>query len=219
MMNFRLTRRARLLCALGSLALIFTAAVLWLLVFSGPEGYEESFRVDFVREMRQGATNIVVFRLIAPDSKRIYSVLTPGEISVPNGFAPLIVFPSASPSPVYGPWTLLSLPAARWATNFVPLTFKRQVEFAILAPTNEVWRLNLHVSRVLTPIQVFGWKTQRAWNFIKGRKFSAVPGAWSGPWSVTLSSLTWSAPLTNKPTLDGAGAYLHSSLKTALHGK
>jgi hypothetical protein len=201
---FRLTKRAKLLCVFGSLILVLSAAVLWLLAFYEPQGHQPAFRLDVVREMKNAATNVVVFRLVSLDGKHNYSLLTPGTISTPlprTGFAPSVVFLEAHYS-VYGRWTLMSLPPATWATNFVTVAFKNQIEFAIVAPTNDVWRLNMQICRVLSRTEAFTWKTERAWGLLKSRKFSAVPGAWFGPWSVTFNYLTWSAPFTNRPSLD-----------------
>src|SRR5262252_5392500 len=110
----RFTKRAKLLCGLGALLVLMCLAVLWLLTFSEAPGNQPAFRLDFVRQVRNGATNIIVFRLTSLASKHAYSLLTPGTISTPlpsNGFAPSVVFLEARPSPVYGPWTFLGLPA------------------------------------------------------------------------------------------------------------
>lgn len=165
---------------------MFSAGLLWLLAFYEPQGNQPAFRLDVVRQITGGATNVVVFRLISVDSKRKYWLLTPGTISPP--------LPS-----IYGPFTLSPSPPAVWATNFIPITFRNQVEFAIVAPTNEVWKLNTLISHPLSRMETFTWKTEMAWDRLKRRQFSAIPGSWAGPWSVTLNYYTWSAPLTNKP--------------------
>lgn len=204
-MIFKLTKRAKLLCVFGGLIVVFIAAVLWLAVFYEPEGDQHAFRLDVVREIKNGATNVVVFRLVSLDRKHNYWLLTPGTISTPlsqTASAPSVVFPGALPSGVYGPWTLTSLSSATWITNFVAVTFKSQIEFAIVAPTNDVWRLNLQVSRVLSRMETLTWKTERALGYVKSRQLSAIPGAWSGPWSMALTYYTWSASFTNGPGLE-----------------
>jgi hypothetical protein len=196
----RTKKKSKLLYLLGGIALSATAAFIWLVLPAHPEVGQPTFRLDKIGQGNRNGTNFLVFRLTSLDHAHNYLLADAGYICTPGDqFVGSVVFPSAAPDPVYGHWKWGTLPPATSATNFLPTTFNTQIDFTILAPTDNVWRLHVNPLQVLSPSQVFAWKTERAWGRLKALNFSAIPGAYSGPSSVTLNYATWSNPLTNAP--------------------
>jgi len=195
-------RRWKLFGVVGPL-LVASFCVLWLSAsWSEYEG-QDAFRLVLVNKIQQGATNILIFRLTALDNQRSYLMPDSGQISLPlssNQAAPASLVGDGDPAPLYGPWTWYPLPPAQSVTNFAPTTFKAQTEFAILAPTNAIWRMNVNPCRVLSRVGVFKCKSEKAWTCLKTLNFRGLSRAWSGPWNVTLNYLIWSDAHTNAPT-------------------
>jgi hypothetical protein len=194
-------KRVKLLFVLGGIAVLAAAGFIWLVLVVQPEVGQPTFRLDNIGQGKRNGTNFLVFRLTSLDHAHNYRLADAGYICTPSGnqFVGSLVFPSAAPVPVYGHWKWGTLPPATCLTNFFPSTFNTQIDFTIFAPMDNVWRLHVHPLQVLSHHQVFAWKTQRAWRYLKALNFSAIPGAWSGPSSVTLNYDTWSSPLTNAP--------------------
>src|SRR6266567_6816906 len=142
-------RRARFFCFVGGLVFV-GLALLWLSSDTNEAGNQVAFRLEIVRQIRNGPTNIVAFRLTALSSQKTYLLAGPGTISVPTSGNRLVLLGDGDPAPLYGPWAWYPLHPARCITNFVPLTFKTHTEFAIFAPTNEIWRLNVQPLLVLS---------------------------------------------------------------------
>lgn len=188
----------------GVIGLLLAASfcVFWLWFQWGDYGGQDAFRLVLVRNIQQGPTNILIFRLISLNDHRTYLLRDAGKISVPlssNQTAPTSLVGDSDSARVYGGWTWYPLPAAQSVTNFVPTTFKAQTEFAVLAPTNAVWRMNVQPCRVLSRVGVFKLSTEKAWTCLKALNFRGLSRAWSGPWNVTLNYLIWSDAQTNAP--------------------
>jgi len=177
--------------------------MLWLSSRWSEYGSRDAFRLELVKQIRQGPTNILIFRLSSLDNQRTYLLPDSGTISVPlssNQAAPTSLLGDGDPAPVYGRWAWYPLPPAQNVTNFAPTAFKAQTEFAILAPTNAIWRLNANPCRVLTRRGVFNYKNQKAWTCLRTLDFRGLSRAWSGPWNVTLNYHIWSDAHTNALT-------------------
>ena len=128
---------------------------------------QDAFRLVLVKTIQQGSTNILIFRLTSLDNQRTYLLPNSGQISVPlssNQIAPVSLVGDGDPAPVYGGWTWYPdpLPPAQSITNFAPTAFKAQTEFAILSPTNAIWRMNVNPCRVLSRFGVYKYKHQKA---------------------------------------------------------
>jgi len=173
--------------ATGGVLLVCAGVVLFAIAIG--EETSAEFRLETVKEINRGATNIIVFRLTSLDSQGAYLV-RPGSISVPS--------PVGRWNPGLGNWAYIKCPPAECISNFIPAHFKKELEFSIVVPTNQVWRLYVQPLRDLSRLSVWGWKTRRAWESLKGGNFSAIPGAWTGPWAVTFNYAAWSAPFTNR---------------------
>jgi hypothetical protein len=198
----RMKRRWKLL-GVGCALLFAGFCVVWLSSPGSDYGGQDAFHLVLGKKIQQGATNILIFRLTSLDDKKTYLLPDSGQISVPlssNQATPVSLVGNGDPAPVYGRWTWYPLPPAQSVTNFAPTALKAQTEFAILAPTNAIWRMNVKPCRVLSRVGVFRYKIQKALTCLKTADFSGFSRAWSGPWSMTFNYLVWSDAHTNGPT-------------------
>jgi hypothetical protein len=162
-----------------------------LILLPSDEAAPPEFRLETVKKLKQGSTNVVVFRITALDGKETL-LATPGYINVPTALG----------YPIFGHWTFRSLPAARCITNFSPIRFRTQMEFGVVTPTNEIWRLQVQPLRVLSRTEAWWWKIQTAWGDIRSGKPSAIRRAWSLQWGVTINHFAWSNSFTNQVSTD-----------------
>jgi len=164
-----------------------------------PHGHP--FQLEAVKELKQGSTTVLVFRLTSLEGGRA-RLFTPGNISVP----------ADTHHPVSGQWNQIS--PAKCVTNFVPITLETNVEFTIFAPTNEVWRLEVQTLQVPSRVSVLKWKVQAIWQELGSGNFSALREAWAS--GVATGDSTASRPFTTPVTTEQPHIQCDSSQAQAI---
>jgi len=183
-----MTARQERILIYGGLV-VLSAAISMVLLFCEDLGEPPSFSLIPIKRLSQGGTNITVFRLTSLERKRV-TLSKLGYIEIP--------LDSLKPHPLrWRPW----FSASSCTTNFVPTEFKQQVEFAILSPTNHVWRLQVHLKRTVA-LPVWKERIEQQWECLKKLNWAGMPGAWSVPSRLVLYYYAWSPELTNSGPTD-----------------
>lgn len=168
-------------CLVGILMLLFLLALT-----EEPES-NPGFRLVATNQLQQGGTNIVIFRLTSLDGAE---VLQPGP-----GF---IYDPLAPQAPMYLRYGLIGPGAqAICPTNFVNTTFRSQTEFAVLAPTNNIWKLHVVLERQESFREILAERCRETWDCLLQRRFAPIKQIWGCPWRVSENYHVLSQPLTN----------------------
>lgn len=169
-------------CVLAIIVLLF-----FLMLSEEPRGML-GFRLEPINQARQGGSNIVAFRLTSLDGVEVLH-FQPGGICDP-------VNPSNAFHRRYGLGGGPDL-AANCPTNFLPTRFRRQTEFAVFAPTNEVWVLAVQLLREESLPEILKERSDSTWECLQRRNFGAIRQIWSRPWRVSINYNVLSRPISN----------------------
>ncbi|HYV26173.1 MAG TPA: hypothetical protein VFA77_01465, partial [Candidatus Eisenbacteria bacterium] len=147
------SRRERFLIYGG----LLVACVVIFRLLSGRSQAPPSFSLIPVAQITKPGTNVIIFRLTSLDVTRL-SLADLGHIEVP------LKLTNAHPGhlPL---WERFFCPALS-STNFAPAEFRRRIEFGIVAPTNRIWRLQIHLERTVR-LNVWKERMLKEWECLK----------------------------------------------------
>ena len=180
------TRRKSVWVAVGCVVAIFV--MLFFLMFSEEPHDNLGFRLVPTNQVREGGSHIVTFRLTSLDGVDVLHFRS-GDIIDPTN-------PTNAFYRRYGLGVVAAL-AARCPTNFVPTEFRSQTEFAVLAPTNDVWMLQVQLLRQESFPEILRERSRSTWDCLISRKFAGIRQIWSRPWRVSMNYSVLSRPITN----------------------
>lgn len=180
------TRRKSVWMAVGCVVAIFVL-LFFLMLSEEPHGML-GFRLEPISQARQGGSNIVTFRLTSLDGVEVLQLQPGGIYDVAN--------PSNAHYRRYG---LAGGPAiaAKCPTNFLPTKFRSQTEFAVLAPTNEVWMLDVFLLKQESFREILKERSGSTWRCLMRWNLAAIRQIWSRPWRVSMNYSVLSRPITN----------------------
>lgn len=187
------TRRKSVWVAVGCVVAIFV--LLFFLMFWEEPHDNLSFRLAAINQVQQGRTSIVTFRLTSVDGAEVLQ-FGPGDIFDPSN-------PSNGFYRRYG-WAGVPTNPAKCPTNFPPTKFRSQTEFAVLAPTNDIWMLDVPLLRQESFREIVRERSLYTWDCIIKRRFTAIRQIWSSPWQVSMNYHILSRPFTNSAPEDTA---------------
>ena len=166
------------------------AMALWLLTEPRPEQVQQRplFGLEAVKQIKLGATNVMVFRLTTSGGERKILLTDLGCIRT-QSIAHLRIRGRWGPSPDF---------PSRCMTNFIPTALDKDMEFAIVVPTNEVWQLCVTPVGGERPPEALRRKLKDTWASVKNRNIAVLRRAWSGRFKYFPENYpVWSRPFTN----------------------
>jgi hypothetical protein len=177
--------------------LMVGAMALWLLVEPIPEQGQQQprFGLEAIKHVRLGATNAMVFRLTTSGGGRKILLPNLGDISTQldgistQSTAHISVLRRYGLDRVFSPSQCL--------TNFIPTVLRKDMEFAIVVPTNEVWQLCVTPLGAERPWEALRRKLKDTWASVTSRDIAALRQVWSGRGYFGENYPVWSRPFTN----------------------